>query len=142
MRMLRTLLACAIGTFSVACGARPSSGDTSGSSPTTTFPSSARVGPTSDTAFVELRRYESQGVKSPQGGCRWSGKARAPDDTLRGVMYAERTLSVDGERCKRVVAFGYWKGAPPTDDTTGYGEDTKSASFPPRAGRARSPGQP
>ena len=78
-----------------------------------------------DTAFVELRRDTTYGIRTPQGGCIFSGSSAG----LPGENHETHTLSVD-RMCRSVVAVGYRKRLPARMlDTVGTASMTLSADL-------------
>ena len=75
----------------------------------------------SDTTFVELRRYEDRGSKLANGACRWSTTTMpsGPDTLLKRVFFEERSIPTDREKCLRLVVQGYRKARPVIDATNG-----------------------
>jgi hypothetical protein len=84
-----------------------------------------------DTTFVEVSRYQQQGVSMPDGTCNWSTATAielpAGDPSLG--FRQERTVSVDRRACVIEKAVGYRRALPP-ENTTGTGGVTASASWP------------
>jgi hypothetical protein len=74
-----------------------------------------------DTAFIETRRFTRQGVRTAEGGCRFS----SADSGRPGERHELRTVSIDRKTCTSVVALGYRKVWPEPDTV---GVESRSAS--------------
>ena len=82
-----------------------------------------------DTAFIEVRRDTVYGIRTPQGGCVFSGSHAGLPGEMPDVIHETHTLSVD-RMCRSVVAVGYRKRLPAwMQDTTGTESMTLSADL-------------
>ena len=138
-KMRRALLTRAAGLViaSAAAGCRSSPSTDASRQPEGGAASKAQAGAAADTAFVEERRYEERGARTPDGRCRWpSDSVVLPAGGQR--VNVRRTVSVDNTTCVRVVAAGY-RNALPLEDATGTAGASASAGIDLRSPRGATP---
>jgi hypothetical protein len=92
----------------------------------------ASVGETaqsSDTAFVELGRFEERGTPNGRGGCTWGQTSvPQPGNTRKGVVHEVHSVSVNNQDCVRLNAYGY-RGAAAPMDTAGMASSSRTRTL-------------
>jgi hypothetical protein len=85
-----------------------------------------------DTGFIEERRYEETGIRTPDGKCRARPQALVRYDRGPRRIESGRMTMIDPNKCLFLVMRGYRKSLPAEMEAPlGTGGISAGASFPP-----------
>lgn len=112
----------AVAWFSAGCRAKPPVPASAAADDASGDPRGATPVQPSDTAFVELGRYDERGAPDGRGGCTWGlTGVPHPNDTVKGVAHYVQTVSVNRQSCVRLNAYGYRRSRRQEDTASAAG---------------------
>jgi hypothetical protein len=137
-----TKLVAVFAVLATSCGGRPAPAVVEQRNDETSIAARTSRVPPSDTAFIEISRFERHGIRNARGHCQWSYANDPPMSVSRGGRREVRVVALDRTTCTQVAAVGYRRVYPP-DDTTGFEAESAFSVWPARDGdTAKKPRRP